>query len=206
MNTRISGNPSKLSRSNGAARDDGVFKYVSDHFIYEILLRTHADSLIVFKGVCKDWHSLIKDPNFIKQHYNYHATKGQSIGLVSLFAREDRSDIYTLTIINKLRKTAETPDGNLLKRKNEQFQLNTQAHERSLQITSCNGLVCFHREFPVHMWNPITRELLMLPHPGIDHNKEVATGCGFGFDAKRNEYKVIQLYRRMITLHWSMRF
>ncbi|XP_026410629.1 putative F-box protein At3g16210 [Papaver somniferum] len=47
------------------------------------------------------------------------------------------------------------------------------------------------------MWNPITRELLTLQKPGIDDNKEVATGCGFGFDAIHNEYKVIQLYERL---------
>ncbi|KAI3943969.1 hypothetical protein MKW92_005816, partial [Papaver armeniacum] len=173
---------------------DGVFKYVSDHLIYEILLRTPAESLLVFKRVCKAWYSMIKDPNFANQHCDHHVTKEQSIGLVSLFEREGCYDnIYDVTNINKLCKT-ENAVGNL-ERQNEQLQLNTHA-ERSLKITSCNGLVCFHTEFPLHMWNPVTRELLTLPQPGIDYNKEVATGCGFGFDAIHNEYKVIQLYKR----------
>ncbi|XP_026432415.1 putative F-box protein At3g16210 [Papaver somniferum] len=198
MTTPVSGHPSDLpisKRRLGATRD-GVFKYVYDHLIYEVLLRIPAESLLAFKIVNKACYSIIKDPNFAKQHCDYHAAKEQSIGLVSLFPREYSLNNYDITNINKLQKIDENPDGNLSKRQqNEQFPLNTLA-ERYLKITSCNGLVCFHTEFPLHTWNPITMELLMLPHPGIDDDKEVASGCGFGFDAIHNEYKVIQLYKR----------
>lgn len=130
MSTLVSGHPSELSRSKRSYQDtrNGVFQYVSDHLIYEILLRTPAESLLVLKSVCKDWCSIIKDPNFIRQHCDHHMTKEQSIGLVSLLEREDCSGIYDLTNINKLCKTG-NEFGNL-ERQNEQLQLSTHADMR----------------------------------------------------------------------------
>ncbi|XP_026384192.1 putative F-box protein At1g47790 [Papaver somniferum] len=61
------------------------------------------------------------------------------------------------------------------------------------KLTSCNSLLCFHTVFPLLMVNPITREILELPKPWIEEEDEEASACVFGFDAKMNVYKVVQL-------------
>ncbi|XP_026432414.1 putative F-box protein At3g16210 [Papaver somniferum] len=199
MTTRVSWHLSELIRSQPhyLATRDGVFRYVTDHLIYEVLLRIPAESLLAFKIVCKDWYYIIRDPKFINQYRDYHATKDQSIGLVSLIADDDDIDLYDVTNINKL-CTTENAVGHLLERPNEQYILKAdEADEEYLKIASCNGLICFHSAFPVNIWNPVTRELMFVPQSGIDHHKEVATACGFGFDSSRNVYKVVQLYKRL---------
>ncbi|XP_026443295.1 F-box/kelch-repeat protein At3g23880-like [Papaver somniferum] len=68
--------------------------------------------------------------------------------------------------------------------------------EYSMRLATCNGLVCFYREYPVLMWNPVTKESIMLSKARIDEKVEFANACGFGYDAENNEYKAVQLLRR----------
>ncbi|KAI3921666.1 hypothetical protein MKW92_052760, partial [Papaver armeniacum] len=161
------------------------------HLIHEILLRSAAECLLRFKGVCKDWCSLIKDRNFAKQHYDHHKANNQSIGIVFIHD-SDYIEQYYLTILNKLWEYEDVPCNKVTK--TDKFGISVST-DRILKITSCNGLLCFHTEFPLLMVNPITKEMLKLPKPWIEEEDEEASACGFGFDAKKNVYKVVQLKR-----------
>ncbi|KAI3853844.1 hypothetical protein MKX03_001172, partial [Papaver bracteatum] len=161
------------------------------HIIHEILLRIPAESLLGFKSVCKDWYSLIKDPSFAKQHYDHHKANNQSIDIVFIYD-SDYLNKYYLTILNKMWEYEDVPCNKETKTDKYRVKVPT---ERISKLTSCNGLLCFHTEFPLLMLNPITKEMLKLPKPWIEEEDEEASACGFGFDAKKNVYKVVQLKR-----------
>ncbi|RZC50591.1 hypothetical protein C5167_019015 [Papaver somniferum] len=59
--SRLSKKPRTSDSRHQSTRDCVVAKYLFDHLIYEILLRTPAESLLKFKIVCKAWYLLIKD-------------------------------------------------------------------------------------------------------------------------------------------------
>ena len=69
-------------------------------------------------------------------------------------------------------------------------------------VGSCNGLVCLHTmssyEFQVVIWNPATRETKVVPKSNLPHllpagYKTIIHSIQFGFDAKTNDYKIINL-------------
>ncbi|XP_026389362.1 putative F-box protein At4g09190 [Papaver somniferum] len=75
-------------------------------------------------------------------------------------------------------------------------------------LGSCNGLVCFakypiqtHSTVPVCIWNPITKEHVLLPKINTDSDLDqyVYWGGGFGYVSSTNEYKVVGLYRLKTT-------
>uniref|UniRef100_M1AZM8 F-box family protein n=1 Tax=Solanum tuberosum TaxID=4113 RepID=M1AZM8_SOLTU len=50
--------------------NDNGWDFLEDS-IREILLRSPVKSLLRFKCVCKNWYTLIKNPNFIREHLNF---------------------------------------------------------------------------------------------------------------------------------------
>ncbi|RZC84169.1 hypothetical protein C5167_046955 [Papaver somniferum] len=162
---------------------DRVLNDLPDHLIYEIFLRSSAESLLRLKSVCKAWYSLIKDRNFAKLHYDHNKTKKQSIGIIFISRREYISQ-YDLTIVNNLWEYEEVHL--------QELKL-TVGTEEIVKMTSCNGLVFFHTEFPLLIWNPITRESVELPPRRMDGDSKMATACGIGYHAANNEYRVVQL-------------
>ncbi|XP_026398576.1 putative F-box protein At1g47790 [Papaver somniferum] len=154
------------------------------------MLRTPTECLLRFKGVCKDWCSLIKDPKFVKKHFDHHKANDQSIGIVFIYANCIQQYYLYLTIFNKLWEYKDVPSYKIME--NDKFRVKVPTDGIS-KLTSCNGLLCFHTEFPLLMVNPITREILELPKPWIEEEDEEASACGFGLDAKMNVYKVVQL-------------
>ncbi|KAI3995642.1 hypothetical protein MKX01_013688, partial [Papaver californicum] len=168
--------------------------------IYEIFLRSPAESLLRFKSVCKDWYSLIKDPDFVEQHHDHHKANNQSIGIFFIYD-SDYHNKYYLTILNKLWEYEDVPCNKVTK--TEKFRVKVPT-ERISKLTSCNGLLCFYTEFPLLMLNPITKEILKLPKPWIEEENEEASACGFGFDAKKNVYKVVQLKRGFSNSSYSL--
>ncbi|XP_059436798.1 F-box/kelch-repeat protein At3g06240-like [Corylus avellana] len=69
-------------------------------------------------------------------------------------------------------------------------------------VGSCNGLVCLYArsldEFEVVIWNPATRETKVVPKSNLPRllpagYKTIIDSIEFGFDAKTNDYKIINL-------------
>jgi hypothetical protein len=68
-------------------------------------------------------------------------------------------------------------------------------------VGSCNGLVCLHNnsyyEFNAVIWNSATKETKVVPKSNLPHlpgcYRSRFEGIGFGFDAKTNDYKIINL-------------
>ncbi|KAK2426917.1 F-box protein [Trifolium repens] len=70
-------------------------------------------------------------------------------------------------------------------------------------VNSCNGLLCLCCPFegnPLVICNPVTGEFMRLPKAINTPNRLrllEPVGFGFGFQPKTNEYKVIQMWKRM---------
>ncbi|GLT81374.1 hypothetical protein SLA2020_527630 [Shorea laevis] len=65
---------------------------------------------------------------------------------------------------------------------------------------SCNGLVCLHDSgaLCVVIWNPATNETKVVPKSYLPRNapagyRTTVESMGFGFDAKTNDYKIINV-------------
>ncbi|KAI3857118.1 hypothetical protein MKW98_010532 [Papaver atlanticum] len=131
--------------------------------MYEILLRSPAESLLSFKSVSKNWCLLIKDRNFAKQYCDNHNGNYDSMGIVLMTTTTDypEPEGYDLVNFNKLCELYDVDCD--VGMQDEELELALTANlDFSMRLTTCNGLVCFYREFPVLLWNPVTKESILL--------------------------------------------
>lgn len=134
---------------------DSIVKDLPPHLIHEILLRSPAESLLRFKSVCKDWLSLIRDPKFVKQHFDHHKANNQSIGIVFIYGNRAQEFYLYLTIFNKLWDYGDVPSNEMTA--TDKFRVFV-PKSRITKLTFCNGLLCFYREFPLLMGTQLPRK------------------------------------------------
>ncbi|KAL2944899.1 hypothetical protein RDABS01_033246 [Bienertia sinuspersici] len=155
----------KETTENTSSSINSSWSCLPEDLILEILKRLPVKSLIRFKSVCKDWKSIINDPNFGKSKQT-HSKTSEYLSSSYIILRSDNS-MFTLNLdLNNLagRKNRERKGYNIL--------------------CSFNGVLCVHicDTENIFMWNPITDEARLIPSPsGMDLTRIRLIGFGYTF-------------------------
>ncbi|KAE7995678.1 hypothetical protein FH972_000449 [Carpinus fangiana] len=155
-----------------------------------ILLWLPVVSLLRFKCVCKSWYALITHQNFVRKHLLHN--KNSNTHLLLKTSNKTMEDYVVSTIsYEELQISPLTQP------------LPPQYFENGAEfgigvVGSCNGLVCLraYNTLNVVIWNPTTRETKVVPESNLPIFAPAGyctriQGMGFGFDAKTNDYKII---------------
>ncbi|XP_004305455.1 PREDICTED: F-box/kelch-repeat protein At3g23880-like [Fragaria vesca subsp. vesca] len=163
--------------------------YLPEEMMIEILLRLPIKSLLQFTSVCKSWNSLIKGNTFIKNHLKLttkRITRDGPLLLLRHCPSEPNVEQYSLHLDNHTFQEYSKP------------QLPAKSFNECFRIVgSCNGLILLSDDYLTEtntfiLWNPSIRKFITLPKPHIPHS-QYYTVYGFGFDAQRDDYKILQL-------------
>ncbi|XP_059452505.1 F-box protein At3g07870-like [Corylus avellana] len=158
--------------------------YLPEDLVLKILSRLPPKSLLRFRSVCKSWLSLIGTPNYVSKNLLNHSilttTAAHQLLLVKRTAASiPRTDTCSFLSYQTLSSASQTPR-----------ILPIQSLHGLTIVGSCNGLLCLFDYLAggeIFVWNPATSELNALP--GASRVETVS----FGFDHKRNEFKVVRI-------------
>ncbi|KAF9590169.1 hypothetical protein IFM89_031773 [Coptis chinensis] len=164
-----------------------------DDITNNILARLHIRYLMRCRCVSRSWLVLISDPIFIDMHL-----KNQR--LLQLNNVEDTDvvvfdpDAFSTTNYYSMVLEHVGCSNESLK----PFPLPPFHFSRDDELVdSCNGLLCIWNlgDKNIHIWNPITGEVLDIPSPNLmaTQFESTDTHFGFGYDSTRNEYKVVAI-------------
>ncbi|KAM0985059.1 hypothetical protein ACFX13_012593 [Malus domestica] len=193
------GNPKKrtegsatISSKNKEKREEGCNKFLQlpKALIVEILSRVLSiKTLLNCRCVCKEWLSLIFDPEFTR----LHASRSPIGILIKTYPpiRKSRRLDFTHILDSagsdlQLEKIRFSPKNSLPIGAMPEFRL----------INSCNGLLCFsgaNRDYPCFVCNPILGEYITIPHTDNTRNRNSCFFVGLGFSSAMNEYKVLRM-------------
>ncbi|XP_057509418.1 F-box protein At3g07870-like isoform X2 [Actinidia eriantha] len=155
------------------------------HIVLEIFLRLPMKTLLNCRLVCKEWLSLISDPQFA----NLHLSRSQVISLLLKPISHDPNP-GTLFLVDLSAGTKLVP----------KFKLPITGFDDSLiTLNSCNGFLCLCEcttKNPIYICNPILGEYITLPECDSDTICSFRS-CTFGFNPITNEYKVVRSFRRV---------
>ncbi|XVF52475.1 hypothetical protein PTKIN_Ptkin05aG0021200 [Pterospermum kingtungense] len=167
--------------------------FIPQEIILQILYLLPVKTLVKCTLVCKSWHSLITSSDFINTHLaktlsrpstsqpllTRHFTKSPNKEQYFLHLNRESLDIYQ-TLKSPLKPET---DG---------------TYPRI--VGTLHGLIClsddlFGYTYRIVLWNPSVRKYVELPCPNITYNEigPYYFTLGFGFDAKKNDYKVVRL-------------
>ncbi|KAE7995672.1 hypothetical protein FH972_000443 [Carpinus fangiana] len=163
-----------------------------DDLVTLILLWLPVVSLLRFRCVCKSWYALITHQNFARKHLLHNKNSNTHLLLKT---RNKTMDDYVLSTISyeELQISLTQPLPPPFFGNGKKFGISV--------VGSCNGLVCLHEEhayntLKVVIWNPTTKETKIVPKSNLPLFAPTGyctriQGMGFGFDAKTNDYKII---------------
>ncbi|XP_059450991.1 F-box protein At3g07870-like [Corylus avellana] len=159
--------------------------FLPEDVVLKILSRLPPKSLLRFRSVCKSWLSLIGTPNYVSKNLLNHSILTTAAAPHHLLlvkrttASIPRTDTCSFLSYQTLSSASQTPQNIPIR------------STRGLSIVgSCNGLLCLFDYFAggdIFVWNPATSELKALP------GASRADTVSFGFDHKRNEFKVMRI-------------
>ncbi|XVF52500.1 hypothetical protein PTKIN_Ptkin05aG0023100 [Pterospermum kingtungense] len=166
--------------------------YIPQEIILQILYRLPVKSLVKFTLVCKLWQSLITSSCFINTHLA--KTLSEPINSHPLlirrftdFPEEEHYFLYSNHESLDIFQTLKSP-----------FKPRKNLYPRILGTV--HGLIClsddiFEFSNRIVLWNPSIRKSIELPRPNItsDEVGSYIFTLGFGFDAKKHDYKVVRL-------------
>ncbi|RXH83738.1 hypothetical protein DVH24_005991 [Malus domestica] len=182
---------------NGTKRNmESSSELPSEIICFQILPRLPSKSLMRFKCVCKSWSSLVQNPSFADAHQSLHRNKLTHL-LLTIWDTATRQQHFLSVQINQ--DGSPTPAIHLL-------NLPTMSNDHRLyNAQSTNGLVCLYLsntlsrdhtlaylDPPNFIFNPCTRESIILPHASPAYCTSHVT-YHFGFSPLTNEYKVLQV-------------
>ncbi|XP_012076214.1 F-box protein At3g07870 [Jatropha curcas] len=162
-----------------------------EEVLTEILKRLPANLLMKLRCVCKSWYSLISSPTFISTHTKYTLEKKNKTSKLLLrhYSWTEKKEIYTIHSSSSFC--------------NQQFSHQLVFPFKSYSqyfdiIGSCNGLICLSDTYRINthtiiLWNPSIGKSITLPLPCISFDLIYMFVLGFGFDEKRNKYKVVRI-------------
>ncbi|XP_026420652.1 F-box/kelch-repeat protein At3g06240-like [Papaver somniferum] len=162
------------------------FNLLPEEVMSDILTHLPTESVLDCKLVSKTWKNLIQHPLFSKMHTNR---------LVNHSATACSTDSCKLGFL------ASTCEGRLyyfgyIENRQTQIRrinLKPPFHYDTF-VGSFNGLICLAgREGSVCIYNPMTKEYVILPQPKIKFCKYDSRWIGFGYLVSTNEYKVVQV-------------
>ncbi|KAI8528020.1 hypothetical protein RHMOL_Rhmol12G0118800 [Rhododendron molle] len=142
--------------------------------------------MVWFRSVCESWRTIIHEPQFVKKHLSL-ATKDDNInnwGVITHYQYQDPKSCSLRSIFHE-------PYGRAV-----DLYYPFKNLQRGVGIVgSCDGLVCSYdieRTFDkFYIWNPSTRESLILPSFGEGAN--FGSSDGFGYDSSNDDYQVIRV-------------
>jgi len=163
-------------------------KELPEDLVIKILLLLPFVFLLRFKSVCKHWYALITNQNFIAKHVLHNKNCNTQLLLKT---RDKANHDYGVSTISH-----ETLQVSLTPLPPPYFGVNKEFH--IVVVGSCNGLVCLHDCLALHdvIWNPATKETKFVSKSNLPRivpagYRTRIEGMGFGFDAKTNDYKII---------------
>ncbi|XP_050383097.1 F-box/kelch-repeat protein At3g23880-like [Argentina anserina] len=160
-----------------------------DAIIVDILSWLPVKSLLRFQCVCKAWRALISESYFINKHLARTKINPSFNLLVS------RGDLLFRSIEYQVLLNSLTDDAPIPIRELDFPEINIPLGEDGYveMVGTCNGLICllFDRweTQSILIWNPCTRDILVLPQPPRIHDGIYI--FGFGYDSSTDDYKVI---------------
>ncbi|KAL3642418.1 hypothetical protein CASFOL_013233 [Castilleja foliolosa] len=164
-----------------------------EDIIISILTRLPVKSIVRFKSVCKPWLELLSSPNFKNLHRGEFSRDPKNRSFI--LHRTNNNSSNTLSVF-KIGQNETKPT--ILDHPFSYIQT-------YMDILGCyNGLVCLGTAVirdVIHLWNPalkLSKEIIPLEECGLGENEIVEmTSLGFGYDAARDDYKVV----RIVGLH-----
>ncbi|KAK9285485.1 hypothetical protein L1049_024679 [Liquidambar formosana] len=159
--------------------------------VTNILLQLPVKSLMRFRCVCKSWHALISDPNFINTHLNQ--TRVNNKGYVLIKHRDSDLDKFSL-------RCDETFVGQ------KRLELPFKENVESLMVEGyCNGLLCLsclgnpRIQRDLYLWNPAIQKLKRLPQSTPITERFACIYFAFGHVPQIDDYRVVKfVYHRYI--------
>ncbi|XP_055827627.1 F-box protein CPR1-like [Solanum dulcamara] len=194
--TQISKGKSVVEPSNDNTDQMDVYRAMTIHFpeviLMDILSRLPAQSLLRFKCVSKFWETLISEPYFKMKHLNRAKNDQDSQkfltsqmccknGIVSMYCRP-LSPVQLFQNAQKLDcPLSPTP-------------LRCTIHCCYDGLAVIEVLDNLDAEYStLLLWNPSTRESIVLPSP--EFPGERISCFGLGYDSTSGEYKILQIYQ-----------
>ncbi|XP_019182787.1 PREDICTED: F-box/kelch-repeat protein At3g23880-like [Ipomoea nil] len=158
--------------------------YVHIDIIRLILLKLKVEALIRCQCVCKEWRSIIQDPDFKLSYPGPRRVLAAASGGTLTFTSITTSSLHTKTLfhVSENRSSLDTfpPIYRWL----------------SGVWCSCNGLVLFSVGKHILLWNPSTRcctKVLELPHLSNTFPDDVVSGLCYL--SSTGDYKAVLLFR-----------
>ncbi|OMP07501.1 hypothetical protein COLO4_07286 [Corchorus olitorius] len=166
--------------------------FVPQEVVFQILSHLPVETLINCTLVCKAWYALITSSSFINAHLAKTLAKpliSQPI-LTRRFTDSPKKEHYFLHLNHQSLDTCQAIKSPLKPRKNLYPRV----------VGTVHGLICLSDDLfgytgRILLWNPLVRRSMELPTPNVTY-KDVGPYTfilGFGFDAKKNDYKVVRL-------------
>ncbi|CAB4263078.1 unnamed protein product [Prunus armeniaca] len=153
---------------------------LSDPIILEIFCKIPTKTLIQCKRVCKSWRCCLSDPEFTRELFS----RTPACLLVTGFRWQWGHFLVNLD---------GTWNPNVVA-----LKLSSEISPRPTMVGSCNGFLCHYSRHHLHIFNPVTGELLPLPTPS-----ELGTlgDCyGFGFGPVSRVYKVVRIVPKQVMV------
>lgn len=181
-----------------------------DEIIWEILTRLPVESLLRFRSVSKAWLAIISDPSFIHAHLHFHRhiqQQNPSCFLVSpyVFLQRRRGPASKPKPIStdisfyqwRLKEGTRSRRGRTA----------TLIYERhfpagefgmTFEMAHCDGLVLLPTDSKTYVFNPGTRDAIVLPESKRNALPlhDTCLPVGLGFDASSGRYKVARAFCR----------
>ncbi|KAF9593867.1 hypothetical protein IFM89_025658 [Coptis chinensis] len=136
--------------------------YFSKDIMFEILVKVPAKDLLRAKVVCKLWHSIISDPNFVNSQLAHSRSQPPEI-ILKIYSSDYFEVIFEMfTITTQKHGIMQVEKICDMKFPPLQFPCT-----ESTVKASCNGLLLiFHGKHPfetLYVYNPVTRQYVALP-------------------------------------------
>ncbi|XP_059653779.1 F-box protein At3g07870-like [Cornus florida] len=194
--------------------------------IFDILLKLPVKGILVCKCVCKNWFTIVSDPQFAKQQFaqaepcallrtldSTHVPDSRILYLVEpkdchnfdlgYCICEDEADFRCdrhMELDNKLKIPLRNAEM-VLSSEGGDAQMGCRPNGPNFKIVnSCHGMLCLSEpesNEPVAVCNPVTGEYISLPMTKRAEEKtQYFVECGFGFSPQTDQYKVVRMFER----------
>ncbi|XP_074263891.1 putative F-box protein At5g47300 isoform X1 [Silene latifolia] len=177
-------------RSSKNPTTSSKLPYIPPEILIQILPKLPAKTLLRFRCVCKSWHSIIDNPDFVHMHFQHSRINSEnSISNKLLLAFEGMGCSGSVGCVLTVR------DAQTLAKVDHIFRTH---FEKYRIIGSCNGLLLVALYAPhghlneLRLWNPCIRKSLIFPvcllssYLFRSHDWYV-----FGFSPDSQGYKVV---------------
>ncbi|KAH0677027.1 hypothetical protein KY285_024828 [Solanum tuberosum] len=175
--------------------DQVIRIYLQDEIMMDILTKLPVQSLLRFKCVSEFWNSLINDTYFRMKHYIHSRNDQNSQKFLITESFYDKDDVYNFS----------TSSLSMVQVVEDEQKLDCPSSCKPTNVIlfcSCDGLVLIFVSSrglydssarlyeELLLWNPSTRESILLPHPEF---RVVYCVCGLGYDATSEDYKILAI-------------